>query len=208
MLFFLRPARRQQQDPVQQPQPQQPQQQDQEKIPGKISFDLAPKRRRVLRAAAAAALLNGLGLGGCFIGGGGGDGQEESDEEDEERRLGWCLSGVVDIRLNMGRIRRLLPPPPPLLPSVDGVPIASALRDLQPNIGCLSDNVHQSFDFRFMTTTKDDQRRPRRRQTDKTQGNTEKKSSWKFVFAWIQNPSQGRARCWRILVQLAGGDWW
>lgn len=100
-------------------------------IPGKISFDLPPKRRRVLRAAAAAALLKGLGLAGCLIGGG--DGHDESDDEEDDRRrllddVAWCLSGVVEIRLRDGRIRR----PLPLLPSNDGVPITSALRDLEP----------------------------------------------------------------------------
>ena len=120
----------------------------QKKIPGKISFDLAPKRRRVLRAAAVAALLNAFGLGGCLRGGGW-VGQDESDEEEEDRRLGWCLNGVVDIRRKDGRIRR----PLPLLPSVDGVPIASTLRDLEPNFlgfccglfDNVSNNVHQSL---------------------------------------------------------------
>jgi hypothetical protein len=96
-----------------------------EKIPGKMSFDLAPKNRRVLRAAATAALLNGLGLAGCF-GAGGGDGQDDSDDDDEDRLLGF--NGVVEMRRKDGRIRR----PLPWLPSNDGVPIASALRDLEP----------------------------------------------------------------------------
>jgi hypothetical protein len=98
-----------------------------QKIPGKMSFDLAPKNRRVLRAAATAALLNGLGLAGC-LGAGGGDGQDESDDEDEDRLLGF--NGVVEILRNDGRIRR----PFPWLPSRDGVLIASALRDLEPVI--------------------------------------------------------------------------
>jgi hypothetical protein len=96
-----------------------------EKIPGKMSFDLAPKNRRVLRAAATAALLNGLGLAGC-LGAGGGDGQDDSDDDDEDRLLGF--NGVVEMRRKDGRIRR----PLPWLPSNDGVPIASALRDLEP----------------------------------------------------------------------------
>lgn len=99
------------------------------KIPGKTSFDLAPKNRRVLRAAATAALLNGLGLAGC-LGAGGGDGKDDSDDsdddDDDDRFLGF--NGVVEIRRKDGRIRR----PLPWLPSNDGVPIASALRDLEP----------------------------------------------------------------------------
>lgn len=96
------------------------------KIPGEMSLDLAPNKRRVLRAAATAALLNGLGLAGC-LGAVGADGHDDSDDSDEDRRLGF--KGVVDMRLNDGKIRRLLPW---LLPSSDGVPIASALRDLEP----------------------------------------------------------------------------
>lgn len=104
---------------------------------------MAPKRRRVFRAAAAAALLSGLGLAGSL---GGADEQDESEEDEEDGRLldgideaeadpAGCLSGVVEIRLSDVRMRRLLLTElVPLLPSSEGVPMASALRDLQPII--------------------------------------------------------------------------
>lgn len=97
------------------------------------------KIRRVLRTAAVAALLKGFGRIGCLGAGSGqgGDEHEESEDDgDTDRRLtdepASCLNGVVEILLSVGRNRRPLALAPPANGPPGGVPITSALRDLEP----------------------------------------------------------------------------
>lgn len=79
---------------------------EREKVPGWTLSDLLPTSWRVLAAAAAAALLSGVGrLDGIFDGRGGALEASVSVEEVSYFPRSCCRRGVVEIRRRDGRIR-------------------------------------------------------------------------------------------------------